>query len=301
MLRTIGSLGSLAAIIALSAPIAAGHQPPDTSAAQCRASGETVELRDLPEASGVAASGRTPGVFWAINDSGKPHIFVLDRRGVVTGRVRVTGATVDDWEDIAVGTCPQGSCVYLADIGDNNGSRKHITLYRVAEPAPGDSATDPVDVFHARYPDGAHDAESLFVTRESDVFLITKGDPGPVALYRFPRPLASRGTLSLQRIGGPIAGEKVDAKDRPTGADASPDGQWVAVRTTHWVAFYRTADLISGNWREASRTDLSRLGERRGEGVTFDGTEAVVLVGEAGGPLRGSGTFARLACTLTAR
>jgi hypothetical protein len=160
--------------------------------------------------------------------------------------VRVTGANVDDWEDVAVGPCPQGSCVYLADIGDNSGNRKHITLYRVAEPAPGDPATGPVDVFHAGYPDGPHDAESLFVTRESGVFLITKGDPGPVALYRFPRPLASGGTLPLQRIGEPLAGQKVDVKDRPTGAAASPDGQWVAVRTTHWIAFYRTADFISG-------------------------------------------------------
>jgi hypothetical protein len=156
-------------------------------------------------------------------------------------------------------------------------------------------------VFHPEYPDGRHDAESLFVTRESDVFLITKGDPGPVALYRFPRPLASGRTLPLQRIGEPIAGEKVDAKDRPTGADASPDGQWVAVRTTHWVAFYRTADFVSGAWREAFRMDLSSLDEPRGEGVTFAGSDAVVLVGEAGGLLGGSGTFARLACTFPAR
>jgi hypothetical protein len=75
----------------------------------------------------------------------------------------------------------------------------------------------------------------------------------------------------------------------------------VAVRTTHWLAFYRTADLISGRWHEAFRTDLTGLDEPRGEGVTFAGNDAVVLVGEAGGPMRGSGTFARLACTFTAR
>ena len=292
---------SLTAFVALTATIAAWQKPPASSAANCRASGETVRLRDLPEASGVASSHRTPGVFWALNDSGDPVIFVLDQQGAVKGRVRVTGAKVDDWEDIAVGPCPQGSCVYLADIGDNSGDRKNITLYRVAEPAPEDPATRPVEVFHAEYPDGPHDAESLLVTRESDVFLVTKGDPGPVALYQFPRPLAPGGTLQLQRIGEPIGGQKVDARDRPTGADASPDGQWVAVRTTHWIAFYRTADFISGRWREVFRTDLSSLGERRGEGVAFAGNDAVVLVGEAGGPLRGSGTFARLACTFTAR
>jgi hypothetical protein len=70
------------------------------------------------------------------------------------------------------------------------------------------------------------------------------------------------------------------------------------VRTTKWVALHRTADLIAGRWRESFRTDVSELDEPRGEGVTFDGGDALVLVGEAGGPLRGAGTFARLACTL---
>ena len=190
-----------------------------------------------------------------------------------------------------------GLCT-LADIGDNSGTRKHITLYRVAEPTPGDAATAPVESFQAAYPDGPHDAEALFVSGDSDVFLITKGDPGPVALFKFPQPLASGTTLQLQRIGEPIAGANIEAQDRPTAADSSPDGQWVAVRTTQWLAFYRTADLIAGRWREAFRTDVTGLGEPRGEGVTFAGNDSVILVGEAGGLLRGDGTVARLTCTL---
>ncbi|HJR60709.1 MAG TPA: hypothetical protein VJ813_14965 [Vicinamibacterales bacterium] len=307
-------ISSLTAFLGFAAISTVWQPAPDASASNCRVSRETVRLDDLPEASGAAASRRTPGVFWAHNDSGEPVIFALDLQGAVKGRVRVTGATVDDWEDMAVGPCPQGSCVYIADIGDNNGSRKRITLYRVAEPAPGDAATAPVEVFHAGYPDGPHDAESVFVTRDADVFVVTKGDPGSVALYRFPPRLASGTTVQLQQVGEPMAGHDVDARDRPTGADASSDGDWIAVRTTHWVAFYRAADLISGRWREAFRMDLSGLREPRGEGIAFAGGEAarargagargiheIVLVGEAGGVLRGSGTFARLACTLTAR
>jgi hypothetical protein len=273
------------------------QQTPSSNASNCRAVGELVRLDDLPEASGVAASRRTPGIFWAHNDSGDPVIFALDLQGAIKSRVRVSGASVDDWEDIAVGPCPQGSCVYIADIGDNGGSRKHITVYRVAEAATSDAATSRVEAFQAAYPDGPHDAEALFVTRDSDIFLITKGDPGPVALYRFPRPLASGTTLQLQRIGDPIAGPNIEAKDRPTGADISPDGQWIAVRTTHRVAFYRTTDLIAGRWREAFRTDVSGLDEPRGEGVTFAGNDTLVLVGEGGALFKRSGTFARLACT----
>jgi hypothetical protein len=291
------TIGSLTAVLSLAIPILAQQQAPLSKTSNCRIAGKMVRLDGLPEGSGVAASRRAPGVFWAHNDSGDPVIFAVDSQGTIKNRVRVTGATVDDWEDIAVGPCAQGSCVYIADIGDNSVSRKHITLYRVAEPAPGETATSPAEAFHAAYSDGPHDAEALFVVGNSDVFIITKGDPGSVALYRYPPPLKPGTTVQLQRIGEPKASGKVDAKNRPTAADVSPDGQWVAVRTTHWIAFYRTSDLIAGRWLEAFRTDVSDLDEPRGEGVTFADNHTLVLVGEAGGLLKGPGTFARLACT----
>lgn len=211
----------------------------------CQVSGDVVRLADLPEASGVAASRRTPGVLWAQNDSGEPVIFALDEHGAVVRRVRVAGAKVEDWEDMAVGPCPQGSCLYIGDIGDNNGKRDHITVYRAAEPSPSEASTAFVETVHATYPDGAHDAEALFVTSSSDVFIITKGDPGPIALYHLPRPFRPGATAQLERVGAPATGAatEVETKDRPTAADASQDGQWIAVRTTHAVVFYRTADL----------------------------------------------------------
>jgi hypothetical protein len=286
-------------VLALASSLFAASQ--NERAAQsspCRVASQLVRVRDLPEASGVAASRRTAGVFWAHNDSGDPVLFALDRQGSVTGRLRVTGARVDDWEDIAVGPCAEKSCLYIADIGDNSGSRRDITVYRVPEPAATDGATAPADVFHAAYPDGAHDAEALFVTPESDVFIITKGDPGPVALYRFPKPLTAGRTVQLQRVGEPRATGRVDAKDRPTAADISPDGRWIAVRTTTDIRFYRTPDLVAGRWTEAFGTDLRALDEPRGEGVAFASNDEVVLVGEGGGLTRNPGTFARLACTL---
>jgi hypothetical protein len=292
---------NLQVLAILAAVIVSQQDAPRSSTSNCRPLGTLARLPQLPEASGVAASRRTSGVFWAHNDSGEPVIYALDSRGAIKSRVRVTGASVHDWEDIAVGRCPQGSCVYVADIGDNSGTRKHVTLYRVAEPLPDDPATNPVEAFQVAYPDGPHDAEALFVAGDGDIFLITKGDPGSVALYRFPRPLASGTTLQLQRIGEPIAGAGIAAEDRPTAADLSPDGQWVAVRTTKRVAFYRTADLTAGRWREAFRTDVSGLDEPRGEGVTFGSADTLVLVGEAGGPLGGSGTFAQLTCIFSGK
>jgi hypothetical protein len=166
----------------------------------CAPATSLVPLPSLSEASGLTLSHRTPGLLWAHNDSGPPVLFALTTAGVVKGLVRVTGAEIDDWEDITVGACPGGSCVYIADIGDNGRTRRQIRIYRVAEPASGDSATKPAEAFDAAYPDGAHDAEAMFVTRDGRLFLITKDDPASTALYRFPHPLRA-GTIMKSAIG----------------------------------------------------------------------------------------------------
>lgn len=265
------------------------------AAGVCRPSGTLVTVPGLREGSGIAASRARPGVLWAHNDSADPALLVLNESGAVTGRVGVTGAQVEDWEDVAVGPCPEGSCIYIGDIGDNDGSRQTVTVYRVPEPGSGEARTRRAIAFHARYPDGAHDAESLFVTSPADVFIVTKGDPGPVALYRFPQPLAEGTTARLERVGKHSATGRVRAEDRPTAADVSPDGRWAAVRTTRHVTFYRTGDLLAGGWKGAFRVGLGDLGEPRGEGIALGSGGSVFLLGEGAGRFRG-GTFARLTC-----
>jgi hypothetical protein len=101
--------------------------------------------------------------------------------------------------------------------------------------------------------------------------------------------------MQLERLG--VRAGKADSKDRPTGADLSPDGRWVAVRTNDYVSFHAASDLTAGRWAEAFRSDLTGLKEPRGEGITFGHKGAMFLVGE-GGKLGAPGTFARLACTL---
>src|SRR5882672_11491273 len=213
--------------------------------AACRAAAGPVALGELPEASGVAVSRRSPGVLWAINDSGQPLLFALDPSGAVKGKVRVAGAAVDDWEDLAVGPCPGGSCIYVADIGDNNARRSHVTIYRVPEPSPEDAATAVADVFRATYPDGPQDAEAFFVT-DAGLFIVTKGNTGPVALYRFPSALRPGATVRLERVGSPRAAHEVKG-NRITGAASSPDGRWIALRAHHGITFFRAEALLAGN------------------------------------------------------
>ena len=291
---------SLAAVLVAGAVIVTSEAAPaqPATAAPCTPSGGVVRVPELTEGSGIAASRRTPGRFWAHNDSGEPVLFALDDRGDVTGRVVVSGAEVEDWEAVAVGPCPSGSCIHVGDIGDNNATRKQVTVYRFAEPAEAGSSVKATDIFNARYPDGAHDAEALLITSNGRLHIVTKGENGPVALYRFPAELRPGPTMRLERVGGPSDSVLPAASARITDGSVSADGAWIVLRTTRALSFFRTAELLAGNWREAARVDLASLGEPQGEGVTFAGDNSIYLVGEGGGGKR-PGTFARLTCTLS--
>ena len=262
-------------------------------AMKCRPSGALIKMDELAEASGIAASRRSPGVLWALNDSGDPVIYALDANGGVTGHVRLTGAKVEDWEAIAVGPCGSGSCLYVGDIGDNNGTRKQITIYRVAEPAPMGDTSAAAEVFHATYPDGPQDAESLVLTSDGSLYIVTKGEKGSVALYRFPRELHAGSTMPLQRVAKPRDPGKSPNSERITDATTSPQGDWIVLRTNRAATFHHLKELMAGNWRPAHVVDLADLDEPQGEGVTLTADGTLVVVGEGGGK-SAPGTLARL-------
>lgn len=274
------ALASLLSACVEGAPASAQRGPADI----CAPAANARSLSALPEASGAALSRRTPGVIWSQNDSGQPAVHAIDAAtGSARGRVRVPNATVEDWEDVSVAPCAGGSCLYIADIGDNNRARRSITIYRVPEPQPQDAQSAPADVFTAVYPDGAHDAEALFVTGD-DLFILTKD--ATAALYRFPRPLTTGTTLTLERVAElPLR--------RVTDAETSADGEWVAVRTNDELAFYRTADLTRGK-PDGVTMSLRPLKEPQGEGVAVDAGGMVYLIGEG----QRAGSLNTLRCTL---
>ena len=290
MARRIRRLATLLLAIVWWAPVGVAQGETLTT---CTPSGSLASLAGVPEASGLANSRRVPGRYWTHNDSGQPVLFALDSRGAVTGQVRVTGATVEDWEAVAVGPCGKGSCIYVADIGDNEAERRQITIYRVPEPE-GASGSAAAEAFHATYPDGAHDAETLLVAGDR-LYVVTKGDTGPVGIYRFPAQLSSGSTVRLERLGGTVPAPA--AASRITDGDVSPDGQWVVLRSKSALTFYRAADLLSGQWRPSATVDVTTLRESQGEGIAFGRDNTLVLAGEGGG--KGSaGTFVRFACAL---
>jgi hypothetical protein len=277
-------------VIATGAPASA--QEPAAGGA-CRATGSRVELRGLPEASGVALS-RT-GRLWTHNDSGAPVIFELDPKAGVKRRVTVTGAAVDDWEAIAAGPCPGGRCLYIGDIGDNGARRRAITIYRLPEPEAAAETVAVNAVFHATYPDGPHDAEALLVTADGRMFVVTKGSAGSIAVYALPDNPRPNATVAMRRVGNPMA-PRAASEQRITDGAVGHDGASIVLRTGSSLTFYPSAQFARGEFAVGRRVDVSHAREPQGEGVALGPNGTVYLLGEGGGGGR-PGTLIQLTCS----
>jgi hypothetical protein len=261
----------------------------------CSTAMMVARLPEVDEASGLAPSRRTSDLLWTHNDSGQPVLYAIGTDGKQRGRVRVAAAGLEDWDDIASGPCPEGECLYIADIGDNDEARREITIYRVPEPAPHDETTRPAVAFHATYPDGPRDAEGFLVGPNGVMYVVTKGEGSPISIYRFVA-AGPNETGRLERVAV-IADTKVRRAQRVTDADASPDGKWIALRTLDTVEFHRAESLLAGNVDESIAIDVAKLAEPQGEGLAILSDGTLYLAGEAGNN-GGGGTLARLSCKL---
>jgi hypothetical protein len=197
----------------------------------------TLEDRKVRESSGLAASRRTPGLFWTHNDSGDgPFVYAFDRAGRSRGTFRVEGAQAVDWEDIAAGPGPaQGqSYLYAADIGDNGRERESVVVYRFLEPEPaaqdgGKDArpTERAEAIRLKYPDRAHNAEALAVhPTTGDIYVVTKAN-AEAGVYKLAAPFDPKAVNTLVKVatlrGPDFFGTLI------TGADISPDGRRAAL------------------------------------------------------------------------
>lgn len=193
------------------------------------------------ELSGVVVSRDNPGVLWVHNDGGtgsRDTLLAVDARGRTLARVKLRGVDNHDWEDMALGQAPDGAGVlYLGDIGDNDGSRGHVEIVRVAEPRI-DPADGPVELdvsgaetFELEYEDGeARDAEAMFVDPQTNaLYVLSKatGKKHGVELFAADLPLSPGGRDTLWRVANE---DDLFALDEPVvGADIARGGTRITV------------------------------------------------------------------------
>ncbi len=231
----------------------------------------TIEVPELTELSGMAASHSHPGIYWAHNDSGDtPRVFAFDVNGQPRGIFRLAGARSEDWEGMAVGPGPEpgATYLYLGDIGDNFGRRPNVQVYRIEEPSPGtpgEVAIPGVEEITLRYPAGeAHNAEALMVDPlTGDLFIVTKSLLGAAKVYRAAAPLAAA-AIDLELVG------ELWLAGPATGADISPDGSMVVVRTyTHAYLWERREGTTVAEALQGEPVRFALEFEPQGEAIAF--------------------------------
>lgn len=263
-----------------------------------RVTGTFKESR-LVESSGVAVSRNHPGILWTHNDGGdKPNLYVTNLSGDDLGHFRISGAEALDWEDIALGPCPDAdtTCVYIADTGDNLHRRRRVAIYILEEPSvlPERGKRGDEDLragrLDVRYPDGPHDVEALAVAPDGGIFLITKGQWGRIKVFRVPAG-GTRDTSVTAVEEGFLDMVPQRALGRfVTGAAISPTGNRLVVRTYTEIDLYRRTP--DGIVRDGYPCWLG-LRERQGEAVDFWDEDLLVLTSEAGIGNRGSVALVR--------
>ncbi|WP_051935857.1 hypothetical protein [Salegentibacter sp. Hel_I_6] len=238
---------------------------------------EAIGEVNLSETSGLAYSVNNPGMIWAHNDSGHPNIiFLLDaENGNLVARYTINGSNSIDWEDMEIAIDPQNgeAYLYIGDIGDNSERRPNYSIYRFKEPvyqeshsAGGAVSWDPEDFSRIRinYPDGSHDAESLFLDPETqDIFLVTKRDVNST-IYVVPFPYDASEENLMYKVG------EFSFRNASAGT-VSLDGSKVLIKNRQEI-FYWTRQEGETMAELLQRTPVKApyVGEPQGEAVCFD-------------------------------
>ena len=250
------------------------------------------ELREL---SGLAASARHPGVFWAHNDSDSAfRVFAIEDSGKIRATLTLTGASSVDLEDIAVGPCEPGregaSCLYLADTGDNFLRRGQVRLFRLPEPEQLVDATVPVEALAFTYPDGPRDAESLIIeARSGRLAVITKTVDSLGEVYALDG-LSPHQAVKATRLGTLRAPQELDRMTTAAALHASGERLLLRTYTRVWEVrrpqAQRLEELIQGEVAE-----VPGASQAQAEAIAFTSEQRGYLLGSefSGQPLYRTG------------
>ncbi|MGI4020083.1 MAG: hypothetical protein ACRYFA_01125 [Janthinobacterium lividum] len=242
-----------------------------------------IHLQDavLKEISGIASSRINKNILYVHNDSGDTsRFFVITPSGQLKSTFYFKAdqahpnVNVVDCEDIAVGPGPAKgkSYVYLGDIGDNGSSRNLITIYRFLEPVVTENKlphTIKSEALHLKYPDGAHDAETLMVDPVEKLFYIVTKREDSVSVYTAPLNASFTDTIVLtKRCKIHFAG--LPLLKWITGGDIAADGNQILLRSYQKVYYWRR-QKNEPVWKalQSKPTELPCTAEKQSEAIGF--------------------------------
>ncbi|MBI2936585.1 MAG: PEGA domain-containing protein [Thaumarchaeota archaeon] len=172
----------------------------------------------VPEASGIVASRTYSNIYWMHSDwrgtSDDYAVYAVGDNGKTVKKFMVTGASHDNWEDIAI---DENRNLWICDIGDNDRQRATYALYKIPEPNPYGSKTTASVAATYRFalPDGSRDMDSCFVW-QGIPYVIHKGTGA--RMYKIPS-LDTSKTVTAQLVA------TFNKDSYIGGADISKDGR----------------------------------------------------------------------------
>jgi len=233
-------------------------------------------IGQIPEASGIVASYLNKGFLWTHNDSGdRNRIFLLDANGKGTREFNLEGATNRDWEAISMAQFPEGSYLYVGEIGDNNAVHAESAIYRV--PEPDITATNAqyftlknIQKITFKYPDGPRDAECFLIDQVSkDIFIISKRENNK-RLYKLTYPQSYTQTTTAEFIQELNFSNIPGTPNYITDGNISVDNKEIIIKNYVQIFHWRrnTNESISEALKRPP-TMLPYTAEPQGEGVCF--------------------------------
>ncbi|PQJ19603.1 hypothetical protein [Tenacibaculum sp. SG-28] len=199
--------------------------------------------KDLKEVSGIELDVKS-GLLWMCNDSGnQPILYGVSTSGIIEREITID-AKNKDWEDITFDT--KGN-LYIADIGNNENKRKHLTIYKVSAKDLASKSKVFAAEIEFSYPDQRSfppkkkhhffDAESLFFFNEF-LYVFTKSrvnkQYGKTTLYRIPAKAGKHKAVKL----GSFETCNDNSSCWVTAADMSPDTSKVALLNHNTVYLF---------------------------------------------------------------
>lgn len=210
----------------------------------CNTLGQTIAITNV--ANLPATVNETSGLIYfnnqlvTHNDSGNtPELYEISTTdGAVLRTVTLTNATNVDWEDLA----QDDTYIYVGDIGNNNGNRTNLKIYRILKSDFESNTSVTAEVINYSYANQTDftsspnnndwDAEG-FVVFDSQILLFTKNwVSNQVNVYAFPKTVGthSASLVSNYNIGGFVtAADSVDNKIYLTGYSSASVTPFIAV------------------------------------------------------------------------
>jgi hypothetical protein len=218
-----------------------------------------IENHKLTEASGLAQSNVSPGVFFAINDSGNnPEIYAMDQSGNDLGYWAIDVERNVDWEDLAAFRYKDENYLLIADSGDNYLWRPWVEFFVIKEPDPDSLGVDAIIPIEwsvkMTYPHGYRDSEAVAVDEESETIFVISKRAIPAEVYRIPLQ-ASNDLVQAERMALlntiPQPNEQDQWESSMFGGTRSQPTALDIKNNVAVVFTYKDAYLYKKGWRES--------------------------------------------------